>query len=70
MNAKQYHEAWLDGWESCTRFFEQAVLNGDPGFQKWLDEIEAEARELREQEILDEAAEEAARRTAAGEPLI
>jgi len=69
MTPREFHEAWCEGWEACESFYEQSILNGDPDFQLWLDTLQAESRRLREQALIDEAAEEAARRTAAGLPL-
>ena len=69
MTPDQFHAAWCEGWDACESFYEQAVLNGDPDFERWLDALRAEAQRLRDQKVLDEAAEEAARRIAAGLPL-
>ena len=69
MTPREFHAAWCEGWEACESFYEQAILNQDPDFQLWLDTLQAEGQRLREQALIDEAAEEAARRTAAGLPL-
>ena len=69
MTPREFHAAWCEGWEACESFYEQSILNGDPDFQLWLDTLQAEGQRLREQAIIDEAAEEAAHHTAAGKPL-
>ena len=67
---EEYHNGWVAGWDAHESFIIQQILDDDPGFQRWLDRLQAEGQRLREQQIIDEAAEEAARRTEAGLPLI
>ena len=69
MTAAEFHAAWLEGWEACESFYEQAILNGDPDFQRWLDVLQAESTRIREQQAISEAADEVAAHTAAGKPL-
>jgi regulator of replication initiation timing len=69
MTKEEFHRAWSEGWDACESFFEQAILNQDPDFQKWLDQLELEARKLRERHDLENAAKESAARQAAGLPL-
>ncbi len=69
MNPREFHEAWCEGWMACESFYEQSILNGDPGFQLWLAALQAESTRIREQQEIDEAMKEAEYQTAAGRPL-
>ena len=68
MTPREFHAAWCEGWEACETFYEQSILNQDPDFQIWLTALQAESARLREQQEINEAAEEAALHNAAGRP--
>jgi hypothetical protein len=65
---QSYNEGWSDGWDACESFFEQSILNGDPGFQEWLDKLELQAKKQRDAQDLEMAERENEARKAAGLP--